>query len=88
MIKTIETQYYCTACEYIGYEVFDAPVYHCPKCHEVLDFNTVGYIIECINNSRCGGDYEDICDDNQVSWHCICREHTFENGQPMNVGYV
>ena len=49
--------------------------------------NTVEHIIDCIKDTKCGGDYEDICDDNQVAWHCICGEHTFENGQPMNVGY-
>jgi len=73
---------YCDNCDYIGYEsaslvkgieVPDGLV--CPKCDEVLDFHSVGYYAECINNSRCGGNYPIIVDEEQLDWDCICGEH-------------
>ena len=77
MIKTVETQYLCEVCEYIGHEVVEPydneQPYQCTKCSGVLE--SVEIIVNFINVSRCGGDYQNICDDNQVDWHCICGEH-------------
>jgi|TARA_R100001463_G_scaffold114101_1_gene169268 hypothetical protein len=73
---------YCDNCDYIGYEsaslvkgieVPDGLV--CPKCREVLGFNSVDYYVECINNTRCGGNYPIICDEEQLDWYCVCGEH-------------
>ena len=73
-MSTFQIKRYCAECDYIGYEsAFDGLA--CPKCNEVLDFHSVGYYAECINNSRCGGNYPIIVDEEQLDWDCICGEH-------------
>lgn len=73
-MSTFQIKRYCAECDYIGYEsAFDGLA--CPKCNEMLDFHSVGYYAECINNSRCGGNYPIIVDEEQLDWDCICGEH-------------